>query len=160
MTTATEPDQDQQALVAALLKPNCYPHPVERVEHLETHISHLLLAGDYVYKIKKPLDLGFLDFTTLAKRRAACREELRLNRRTAPDLYLDLVAITGHCRQPQLGGDPAAAIEYAVRMVRFPQQALGERLLAAGQLRRRDMEALGRELAVFHGHISTAGPTS
>lgn len=74
------------ALIAALRNPDCYPHPVVQIEILETHISWVVLAGRYAYKIKKPVNLGFLDFTTLEKRAFYCREELRLNRRLAPAL--------------------------------------------------------------------------
>ncbi|MFB6261378.1 MAG: hypothetical protein ABEJ96_07675, partial [Thiohalorhabdaceae bacterium] len=82
-------------LVRALTDPDRYPHPVDEVVVLETHISYVLLTGEYAYKIKKPFDLGFLDFSTLHKRRRACEEELRINRRTAPDLYLGVWPITG-----------------------------------------------------------------
>ena len=82
-------------LIAALRAPACYPHAVDNVELLQTHISCVLLAGDYAYKIKKPVNLGFLDFSTLGARRHYCEEELRLNRRTAPGLYLDVVPISG-----------------------------------------------------------------
>jgi len=83
------------------------------MQTLETHISHVLLVGDYAYKIKKPLNLGFLDFTTLDQRRFYCTEEVRLNRRLAPDIYLDVVPIGGSVAVPQLGLEPA--IEYAVK---------------------------------------------
>src|SRR3970282_1275189 len=102
-------------LIAALRQPARYAHAVERVELLQTHISCVLLAGDYAYKIKKPVNLGFLDFSTLAARRHYCEEELRLNRRTAPGLYLDVLAIGGSESAPVLGGG-GAAIEYALRM--------------------------------------------
>ena len=92
------------------------PHPVASVKLLETHISWVLLAGDYVYKIKKPVDFGFLDFSTLARRQFFCQEELRLNRRLAPDLYLEVVGIGGSPDAPVLGAEPA--FEYAVKMRR------------------------------------------
>ena len=82
------------ALIQALREPSCYPHPVETVRVVETHISCVLLAGEFAYKLKKPVDLGFLDFSTLERRRHFCEEELRLNRRTAPQLYLDAVSYT------------------------------------------------------------------
>jgi aminoglycoside phosphotransferase family enzyme len=78
--------QGLDRLIAALRAPGCYPHAVREVELLQTHISCVLLAGDYAYKIKKPVNLGFLDFSTLEARRHYCEEELRLNRRTAPAL--------------------------------------------------------------------------
>ena len=150
---------DQTALIAALSQPDRYPHPVTTVEHLQTHISHVLLAGDYAYKIKKPLNLGFLDFTSLARRKYYCEQELRLNSRLAPDLYVDCVAIGGSPTQPVLGatGD---AIEYAVRMRRFAQEALLDRQLATGRLEIRHMDALARQLVAFHGAIATADPST
>ncbi len=102
-------------LVHALLDPACYPHPVRQVEHIETHISDVFLTGEYAYKLKKPLDLGFLDFSTLEKRRLCCEEELRLNRRLAPELYLEVVPISGRPAQPRICGD-GEPFEYAVRM--------------------------------------------
>ena len=103
-----------------------FDHPVGAVEWIETHISWLLLAGDFVYKFKKPLKLDFLDFSTPALRRAACEEELRINRRTAPALYLGLVALTGTANSLQLQPAEAAPAdaEPAVRMRRFAQEAL------------------------------------
>ena len=83
----------QQKLIAALCDPHHYPHAAKTVRVLETHISWVLLAGRYAYKIKKAVDLGFLDFTTLAKRRHYCAEELRLKRRFAPGLYMDLITV-------------------------------------------------------------------
>ena len=146
---------DQTALIAALLQPDRYPHPVTTVEHLQTHISHVLLAGDYAYKIKKPLNLGFLDFTSLARRKYYCEQELRLNSRLAPDLYLDCAPIGGSVARPIFGATEEA-IEYAVRMRRFPQEALLDRALAAGRLENRHMDALARQLVTFHHTIATA----
>jgi len=153
------PFPDQTALIAALLRPERYPHPVAAVEHLQTHISHVLLAGDYAYKIKKPVNLGFLDFTSLARRKYYCEEELRLNGRLAPELYLDYLPIGGEPANPVLGsaGD---AIEYAVRMRRFPQDALLDRALATGRLEPRHLDALARRLADFHRAIPVADPAT
>lgn len=86
---------DAARIVERLRDPRRYPHRVEDVQVVETHISWVLLAGDYAYKLKKPIDLGFLDFSTYEKRLAACIEEVRLNRRLASEIYLDVVAITG-----------------------------------------------------------------
>ncbi|MCC8998465.1 MAG: AAA family ATPase [Candidatus Contendobacter sp.] len=151
---------DQTVLIAALLRPECYPHPVATVDHLQTHISHVLLAGDYAYKIKKPLNLGFLDFTSLERRKYYCEEELRLNRRLAPEIYLDCIAIGGEPAHPILGGDACLAIEYAVRMRRFPQDALLDRVLAAGRLEPGHLDALARRLAEFHRAIAVADPAA
>ena len=109
---------EHAALVRGLSRPEAYPEHGAQVTHLETHISHVFLAGDHAYKIKKPLELGFLDFSTLAKRRYYCEEELRINRRLAPELYLAVVPIGGSERAPRVeGGGPT--IEYAVKMRRF-----------------------------------------
>jgi hypothetical protein len=142
--------------VDALTHPIHYPHPVGSVERLETHISHILLAGDYAYKIKKPLNLGFLDFTSLAQRKFYCNKELQLNRRLAPHLYLDCIPICGSVDHPVLGGNPAEAIEYAVKMRRFSQAALLDRRLAEGLLAPRHLDALARQLAGFHHTVARA----
>ncbi|RMD68106.1 MAG: hypothetical protein D6819_10170, partial [Gammaproteobacteria bacterium] len=82
------------SLIASLQNPALYDHEVQGFEVIETHISWVFLTGPFAYKIKKPLNLGFLDFSTLEKRRLYCHEEVRLNRRLAPDIYLKVVAIT------------------------------------------------------------------
>lgn len=152
-------DGDQSSferLIAALREPKCYPHPVQRVDIVETHISCILLTGDYAYKIKKPVNLGFLDFRSLKSRRFYCDEELRLNRRTAPLLYLDVVAITGSESAPVMDstGPP---IEYAVRMRQFPQEALLDRMAKSGTLTPIYLDALARVVAEFHSGIERAG---
>jgi aminoglycoside phosphotransferase family enzyme/predicted kinase len=146
------------ALIAALREPARYPHPVARVELVETHISWVLLAGDYAYKLKKPLDLGFLDFSTLEARRRCCAEELRLNRRTAPALYLEVVPIGGTPDDPRLGADPA--IEYAVKMRRFDQDALLDRVAKRGALAPALVDALAAAVADFHARVERAPPGS
>jgi aminoglycoside phosphotransferase family enzyme/gluconate kinase len=147
----------QAPLIRALLDPDRYDHPVARVELVETHISWVLLAGEYAYKIKKPVDLGFLDFSTLPKRRHFCEEELRLNRRLAPQIYLGVVPITGTIAVPRIGaaGEP---IEYAVKMRRFAQEAQLDRVLGRGELKPQHIDALADELARFHGEIAVAAP--
>jgi len=147
-------------LIPALRDPRRYPaggsSSVERVELLETHSACVLLAGDFAYKIKKPVDLGFLDFSTLAARRLCCEEEIRLNRRTAPALYLDVIPITGSAADPVLGG-AGEPIEYAVRMRRFPQEALLDSMARNGTLPPACIDALGLTLARFHGSLPPAG---
>ena len=145
---------DQETLIAALqgkLEP-----PVDR---LETHISWVLLAGDFAYKIKKAVDLGFLDFTTLEKRRYYCAEELRLNRRLAPDLYLEVVPITGSIAQPDLNGS-GPAVEYAVKMRRFPQPCLLDQTLLRGELAPHTIDAIARKVADFHIQVAVSGSDS
>lgn len=90
--------------IQALKNPSRYDHPVEALKIVETHISWVILTGHYAYKIKKPVNLGFLDFSDLDKRHYYCQEELRLNRRLAPQLYLDVVAITGSNNDPAVNG--------------------------------------------------------
>src|SRR5690349_16403411 len=111
----------ESPLVAALLKPNIYPNRPARVEVLQTHISWVFLAGDEVYKVKKPVRLSFLDFSTLEHRRHFCHEEVRLNRRLAPDVYLGVVAIVAEGAGFRIvAPDDSGAIEYAVHMRRLP----------------------------------------
>jgi aminoglycoside phosphotransferase family enzyme/predicted kinase len=136
----------QDRLVAQLLKcPSCFGDSQGCVEHIETHISHLLLAGDRVYKIKKPLDLGFLDFSTLEKRHHCCQEELRLNRRMAPSLYIDVVGIGGTIDHPIMN-ENKGIIEYAVAMRRFRQRDLFSHTLPD----RGAIDGLARQVAEFH----------
>lgn len=152
----THPGPQLPPLVNALLDPGRYPGPVQSVELIETHISFVLLAGESAYKIKKPVDLGFLDFSTLEKRRRFCAEEVRLNQRLAPEIYMDVLAIGGTADEPELGAEPA--IEYAVRMRRFPQAAQLDRMLDAGKLQPRHLDAFARLIADFHGRATVAQP--
>ena len=115
---------------------------------VETHISWVLLAAHTAWKIKKPLRLSFVDYSTLELRRHFCHEELRLNRRLAPSLYLGVTRITGTPRAPALDG-PGEALEYAVRMRRFPDGALFSEQLAAGTLRDEDVDRLAWLIAGF-----------
>jgi uncharacterized protein len=149
-------DNGLPLLIQALHEPACYDHPAQNIRLVETHISWILLTGSYAYKIKKPVNLGFLDFSTLEKRRFYCEEELRLNRRLAASIYLGVVPITGPSSRPVLNG-PGDAIEYAVKMVQFPEQARLDRMLAGGELQPRHIDLLARELAEFHGRIGVAG---
>ncbi len=146
----------QQRLIAALLDPQGSPLGPGRVRLIETHVSWLLLAGRLAYKIKKAVDLGFLDFTALESRRFYCAEELRINRRMAPQLYLDVIPIGGSPAAPALGGEPA--IEYAVRMRRFAAGRLLDKLLPKGQVTPRHMDALAATLAAFHRGLPPAAP--
>jgi len=138
-----------------MLSPDWYDHPVEGCRLVETHISWVILTGLYAYKVKKPLDLGFLDFSTLAKRRHYCEEELRLNRRLAPSIYLAVVAITGTRERPRLGGD-GEPVEYAVKMAQFAQQSQLDEMLAEGRLRPAHLDAFARLVADFHSQAAVA----
>jgi len=141
----------QQQLVEALCAPRFFPR-IPRIE--ETHISWVLLTGHDAYKIKKAVDLGFLDFTTLEKRRFYCNEELRLNRRLAPDLYLDVVAIGGTPNEPKLREEPA--FEYAVHMKRFAQTSIMNRLLPHGHINNDHIDRLAALIAEFHNGLIPA----
>ena len=138
----------QMQLIAALQKGKQFPYPVRSVRLYETHISWVLLAGRYAYKIKKALNLGFLDFTNLERRHFYCNEEIHLNRRTAPQLYLDTVPIGGTADHPVVGLEPA--IEYAVRMRRFSVAAEMDRLMANGKVLPAHIDSLAAGLAHFH----------
>jgi uncharacterized protein len=127
----------------------------EPVELIETHISWVLLAGEHAYKLKKPVRLAFLDFGTLAARRHFCEEELRLNRRLAASLYLDVLPVTDTANAPRLGGE-GDAIDYALRMRRFPAGALFSERLAAGTLGAEQVDALARRIADFHASAPRA----
>lgn len=143
-------------LIEALQKKSLYDHPVESFQLLETHISWVLLTGPYAYKLKKPVDLGFVDFSTLELREKYCHEELRLNRRLAPELYRKVIPITGSEETPEFNG-AGKIIDYAVQMVQFPQDrllsvAIRENRLMAGQINQ-----LAEEVAEFHAKIAVAG---
>lgn len=145
-------------LIDGLRDPGLYDHPVSSVQVIETHISSVLLAGDYAYKVKKPVDFGFVDFTTLDKRRHYCEEELRLNRRFAPELYLDVVAIHGSAASPSFAGS-GPAVEYAVRMSRFDQDALLDRCIAGdGVVTASMIEAFAGDVAAVHADAAAAAP--
>jgi len=146
----------QRQLIQALRDPACYPHPVGSISIMETHISFVVLTGSFAYKIKKQVDLGFLDFTTLEKRRFYCEEELRLNGRFAPQVYLEVVAIGGTREMPRVG-DATRAIEYAVKMRQFAQQALADKVLARGELTPLQIDALAVLVAQFHARAPSSG---
>lgn len=132
-------------LSPALLDPRRYPHPVERVEVVETHISWVLLAGDYAYKFKKPVTLPFLDYGTLERRHADCLAELRLNRRYASDLYLDVVEFDG---------------EPAVKMRRFNEAMRLDHVCKRGELTPAHLSDLARTVVAFHAAADVAPPDS
>ncbi len=136
-------------LIAELSRPGAYPFAVERIEVRQTHISVVFLAGEFVYKVKKPVALGFLDFSTLEKRRHFCEEEVRLNRRLAPDVYLGVVPVVAGQRGLRFEGE-GEPCEWAVKMCRLPEQATLERRVESGQVNTALIEVLARRLAAFH----------
>jgi len=143
-------------LVSRLLDPALYPRSADRVELVETHISWVLLAGDRVYKIKKPVNLGFLDFTTLARRRRFCHDEVRLNRRLTHDIYLGVVEIKGSLRAPRFEG-PGRAIEVAVLMRRLPAERMLDRLVSDNPAPAALLDGIGTTVARFHATADTGG---
>jgi aminoglycoside phosphotransferase family enzyme/predicted kinase len=134
-----------------------FPHAVTSIEIHETHISWVVLTGPFAYKIKKPVNLGFCDFTSLARRRFFCEEELRLNRRLAPDLYLDVLPICGTAQSPRIGGTDEP-LEWCVRMRQFEQDCLMTRVVDRGLLAPSHVDALARQIAEFHAKIPIARP--
>lgn len=155
--TSADNHLDPNALIEALRELLRHRQAGAPIRLLETHISWVILTGQHAYKIKKPVNLGFLDFTALETRRRCCEEELRLNRRFAPDLYESVVKITGSASRPIIGGT-RPAIEYAVKMREFPQSALASRLLANGALTMTHIDALAQRIAALHATASIAEP--
>ena len=164
----------EQRIVRFLSQRHAYPHSVGRVERRETHVSHVFLAGEFAYKLKKPVKFPFLDASTLAHRKRFCEWELALNRRLAPTIYLRMVPIVETRHGLKLGPStrPAAdaggslrtpfalsaqgelrgngrIIEWVVKMKRLPEERMLDRLVARRAVRRRDMEHIGDQLAAF-----------
>ncbi len=140
---------DVPELIRCLHEPACYDHAAGPVRLIETHISWVLLTGEFAYKIKKPLDLGFLDFSSLEKRLHACCDEVQLNRRLAPAIYLDVVPITGTPAAPHING-VGETFEYAVKMRQFPPDATLDQLDDQGGLTAQHVDTIAATLARFH----------
>ncbi|MBE9568390.1 MAG: AAA family ATPase [Proteobacteria bacterium] len=147
--------------ISNMLLPEVYDHPVSSIELIETHISWVILTGDFAYKIKKPVDFGFLDFSTLEKRRHYCEQEVKLNQRLAPDLYLAVVTISGAREHPHVSSQSldkeTQVLEYAVKMKQFAQSAQLDRRLLDGRLEVAQMDAVADMVAGFHQVIARAG---
>lgn len=157
--------QELPELITALLATTRYPHAVDRVELMQTHGAWVLLAGDRAYKMKKPVALPFMDFSTLDKRRTACEAELRVNRRFAPadpaaQIYLSALPVTGTPTHPVIGGDPSQAIEWAVQMRRFPETDRLDHVAERGELSATMLQTLARHLAAFQRGAAVAGVDS
>ena len=146
----------QIALVQALLKPEIYDHHPQKVELVQTQMSFLFLTGDYAYKVKKPVNLGYLDYTTLEKRRFFCRQEIELNKRLCPDAYLEVVPIISREGQIYLGGE-GEIIEYAVKMKQLPAERMMDKLLPQGLVTEQMMVRVADKLAAFH-HKAVTSP--
>jgi aminoglycoside phosphotransferase family enzyme/predicted kinase len=148
-----------RSMDAALRRPCAYPHPAGRVARIETHISVIYLAGRYAYKIIKPVDLGFADFSARETRYRCCREALRLNRRLAGPLYLDVVSIVGVGPTFRIGSS-GKPLDHAVKMIRFDERNVFSALLAHGALGVTEMNVVADRLAAFHRRASQAVPKS
>lgn len=146
---------DVSELISGLSQPSAFPDPVGDVEVLQTHISIVFLAGNVAYKVKKPVKLSFLDFSTLELRKSVCDQEVRLNRRLAPDVYLGVVPVTGNDTELKFEG-AGAAVEWAVKMRRLPQEATLEHLVEHGDINDLQVASLARRLAQFHASAETS----
>jgi len=142
-------------LVRDLLEPTAYPHHPAKVELLQTQMSFVFLTGELAYKIKKPVDLGYLDYTTLDKRKHFSEQEVLLNRRLSPDVYLGVVPITKSGGQHVVEGE-GKPLEYAVKMRRLPAEKMMDRLLAQNQVTTDMVERVARLLAEFHSRAATS----
>ncbi|MBU0567475.1 hypothetical protein KKC52_05435, partial [bacterium] len=142
-------------LVEALKDPEIYPHHPSQVQFIQTHISYVFLTGGFVYKVKKPVNFGFLDFSTLDKRRLCCQRELELNKRLCRDIYLDVVKICrdkdGHINLRGKG----EVIDYAVLMKELPHQQMMDELLARNQVKEEDIIRIAKVIAAFHASAKT-----
>ena len=145
----------QNEVVNAFLNPAFYDHPVDTVELVETHISWVFLTGQFAYKIKKPVDFGFLNFTDLEKRKYYCQQELLLNSRFAAEIYLDVIPVTKSKNKIYLGMH-GEVIEYAIKMKQFDQQYLLNRLLKKQQITLSHIHQLSQVVADFHKSINSA----
>ncbi|KAF0154965.1 MAG: gluconate kinase [Syntrophaceae bacterium] len=144
-------------IMESMSQTDFYPHCPEKVELVQTHISYVFIAGDFVYKVKKPVNFGFLDFTTLEKRKFYCEEELRLNKRLAPSIYLDVVPIVQDDMGRLSPGGDGKTVEYAVRMKKLPLDKMLKILLAKGQADAKIMDAVAGKIARFHAAAQTGG---
>ncbi|MFZ3072669.1 MAG: phosphotransferase, partial [Thermodesulfobacteriota bacterium] len=142
------------AVIKALLKPSAYPKGCGKVTLLQTHISYILLTGKYAYKIKKPVDFGFLDFTALEKRLYFCKEEVRLNRRLAPDIYIGVVPVVRVRRGYRVEGK-GRIVEYAVKMKRIPDEVILERMIKEETITTEIIKRIADRIASFHKHALT-----
>ncbi len=146
-------------MVWALLKPEAYPDKPQRIEMMQTQMSFVFLVGEYVYKVKKPVNLGFLDYTSLERRQFYCRREVELNRRLCPDVYLAVMPINRGNSGIAVGGD-GEVIEYAVKMRYLPQEAMMNVLLAGNRVSSDMVTGVAEKLAEFHLKAETGADIS
>jgi uncharacterized protein len=149
-------DSALPAIIQHMLKPDSYPHPVtEPIRLMQTHVSQVLLTGDYVYKFKKAVNFGFLDYSTLEKRKHFCEEEIRLNQRGAGSLYLGVVPISESGAGQFEIEDSGEPVEYAVKMRQFPQSALLSDRFERGLIDADKVRQLASVVAQFHNKTET-----
>jgi aminoglycoside phosphotransferase family enzyme/predicted kinase len=148
-------EEPKTRIDAALMNKSAYPEPTSRVELVQTHISYVFLTDDFVYKVKKPVNFGFLDFSTLEKRKHYCEKEVELNRRLSPDIYLGVLPVTLDNDIVTMGGK-GQTIEYAVKMRRIPTENLMIRLLRENRLTREMVENVARRVAMFHSEAASS----
>ena len=146
---------ESSALLFALQDPRIYPERPKKVELVQTHISAIFLTGEHAYKVKKPVNFGFLDFTTLEKRKFYCHQEVDLNRRLSPEFYLGVVEIRSHQGQISIGEGPGEILEYAVLMKQFPSDCVMDRWLARGAVTLEIVERIAAKIAHFHSRAAT-----
>lgn len=146
-------------LIESLQSTELYPHDVKDFHVMQTHLSWVILTGNYAYKIKKPLNLGFQDFTTLEKRKHYCELELSLNKRLAPNIYIDVIPITGSASKPVLGGT-GEPIEYAIKMNQFDQENMLLEQAKQGKVTPKMIKSIAQQLATFHLNADKAEPNS
>ncbi len=147
-------------LVEAMRQPSFYPDCPGRVELRQTHISYVFLAGEFVYKVKKPVRFTFLDYSTLHKRHHFCQEEVRLNRRLAPAIYMSVLPIVQRQGNFVLGGGVEEALssevaEYAVKMRRLPEDRMLDALVQGDRVGEEEIDAITQKLATFHGQAAS-----
>lgn len=142
-------------ILESLRNPSAYPVQTRRVELIQTHVSWLFLTDTHVFKLKKPVNFGFLDFSTLDLRRFYCNEELRLNRRLCPDVYEQVVALRETEAGATFAGD-GAVIEYAVMMKRLPADRMLDRLVDSGAISENDIRIVARAIGTFHSNAPTS----
>ena len=153
---------EQAGIVEMLRDRHTYPHVADRVDVEETHGSWVFLAGAYVYKLKKAVDLGFLDYSTAAKRRLCCEAEVRLNRRLAPEIYLDVIAVRDVDGKPRIDFEqnlPGKEIDTLVRMKRIPPESILNARLAAGDVTDDEIRLLVDRLAQFYDCLLYTSPS-
>lgn len=139
----------------ALLQPQAYPHKTGKIKLVQTQMSFVFLTGEFVYKVKKAVNLGYLDYTTLEKRRFFCHQELKLNRRLCPNTYLDIVVINNDKGKIHITGN-GEPIEYATKMSQLPQDHMMDTLLRNGQLNQEMITRVAEKLASFHQRTETS----